>query len=244
LALRRSSSNGAEADILATGEDLKALILKIRRCRQILDRIGRRLDARVVDAVVRATTLSRGDLDNPDRLVALGEELGAWLSEHAPDAAPVVSKVVEDEAHGHALLVRTRLSGSDRFSRLDFELLTSGDFQDLRALTEELADVRQGPFRLGDEDAADLEDLEAVAEAVMAFGRKGLSIQRYKGLGEMNPEQLWDTTMNPDTRTLLQVQPGDEVTTDKIFEVLMGDDVEQRRRFIEDHALEVKHLDV
>ena len=59
-----------------------------------------------------------------------------------------------------------------------------------------------------------------------------------------NPEQLWDTTMNPDTRTLLQVQPGDDVTTNKIFEVLMGDDVEQRRRFIEDHALEVKHLDV
>ena len=230
---------------MATGEDLKALILKIRRCRQILDRLGRRLDARVVDATVRATTLSRGDLDDPDRLLAVGEEIGAWLAEHAPDAAPVVCKVVDDEAHGHALLVRTRLSGSDRFSRVDFELLTSGDFQDLRGLTAELADVREGPFRLGAaDDAAEMKDLEAVADAVMAFGRKGLSIQRYKGLGEMNPEQLWDTTMNPDTRTLLQVQPGDDVTTNKIFEVLMGDDVEQRRRFIEDHALEVKHLDV
>jgi DNA gyrase subunit B len=94
------------------------------------------------------------------------------------------------------------------------------------------------------EEEKKIESFAALIQEVMNQGKKGLEIQRYKGLGEMNPEQLWETTMNPETRTLLQVKVEDAIKADEIFTVLMGDQVEPRREFIQRHALTVTNLDI
>lgn len=101
------------------------------------------------------------------------------------------------------------------------------------------------PYRLKTEDRQwEVPSTAEVVKTILDVGKQGLSIQRYKGLGEMNPAQLWETTMDPEQRTLLRVQLEDMTGVDEIFTVLMGDEVEPRRKFIETHALEVRNLDV
>ena len=90
----------------------------------------------------------------------------------------------------------------------------------------------------------EIQSKEELVNYILALGKKDLSVQRYKGLAEMNPEQLWETTMDPEARTLLKVSIDDAVQTDGIFTILMGDAVEPRRRFIEENALNVKNLDI
>ena len=100
-----------------------------------------------------------------------------------------------------------------------------------------------GPSTKKDESAV-LEDLDSFVEYFLAAGRKGVAVNRYKGLGEMNPDTLWMTTMDPEHRTLLQVRAEDHTEADQMFTTLMGDQVEPRRKFIEDNALDVRNLDV
>jgi DNA gyrase subunit B len=119
------------------------------------------------------------------------------------------------------------------------------EFQKAIELKRSLEIDFPGPFGFGENGSSvPIATREDLLEKVTGMAKKDLTIQRYKGLGEMNPEQLWETTMDPDKRTLLQVRIEDVVETDGIFTVLMGDQVEPRRKFIEDNALDVKNLDV
>src|SRR4029078_1390765 len=123
--------------------------------------------------------------------------------------------------------------------------LSSPEYQRLLALHKSIHEFDQPPFVARTETNTDtLKDRQTLINHIREIGKKDLQISRYKGLGEMNPEQLWETTMDPEKRTLLQVQIKDAVDTDDIFTVLMGDAVEPRRKFIEDNALEVKNLDI
>ena len=113
------------------------------------------------------------------------------------------------------------------------------------ALSDKLSELLgEGAFVQRGERSATVSEFSEVVDWLMIEARKGQSIQRYKGLGEMNPEQLWDTTVNPETRRLLQVKIEDAVKADEIFTTLMGDQVEPRREFIEKNALNVVNLDV
>ena len=148
-----------------------------------------------------------------------------------------------DEEHGLWEIDVTTPSGAKVV--IDWELASHVEFQKAIELYGSLEERMSGPFVFGENGSSEqIETREALLERVLATAKKDLTIQRYKGLGEMNPEQLWETTMNPDKRTLLQVKIDDAVETDQIFTVLMGDAVEPRRRFIEENALDVKNLDV
>jgi DNA gyrase subunit B len=129
--------------------------------------------------------------------------------------------------------------------KIDWNLASYVEFQKAVELRKTLESDFPAPFVLGENGKSEsIDSREELLEKVMTVAKKDLSIQRYKGLGEMNPEQLWETTMDPEKRTMLQVQVEDGIETDSIFTVLMGDQVEPRRKFIEDNALDVKNLDV
>jgi DNA gyrase subunit B len=139
----------------------------------------------------------------------------------------------------------SKLNGASSETLIDRDLLELPEFQRLRRLTDDLKTLGEPPFKIVSGDAElDASNVGEVHSIIMANARKGLDVQRYKGLGEMNPEQLWATTMDPDKRTLLQVKLDDYAAVEEMFSTLMGDEVEQRRKFIEDNALNVRNLDV
>jgi DNA gyrase subunit B len=129
--------------------------------------------------------------------------------------------------------------------RISKELVETVEYQGILDLYKSIAGFETPPFVVhykgGQQELGSKGEL---LHYITSIGKEGLSIQRYKGLGEMNPEQLWETTMDPESRSLFQVQVEDAVVADEIFTILMGDQVEERRRFIEQHALQVENLDI
>ena len=150
-----------------------------------------------------------------------------------------------DEEHTCWVLLVTTHGREAVEIRLDWELLGSSDFQALVRLDQDLVDFKNPPHRLEGKDKTwDFVDLDQLLTFVLEEGQKGITIQRFKGLGEMNPEQLWETTMDPETRTLLKVNIADAGEADDIFTILMGDKVEPRREFIQNNVLELNELDI
>lgn len=152
----------------------------------------------------------------------------------------------QDEEHGtSSVIFRSRRDGVDREIRLDWNLLATAEYRSLAANRLGLEALGAGRFTLVDgEKTQDFEDLDETLGVLYESSKKGVGIQRYKGLGEMNADQLWETTMDPEKRTLLQVRIEDAIAADQIFTILMGDQVEPRREFIVQNALEVQNLDI
>ncbi len=157
----------------------------------------------------------------------------------------ISSVVRKDEEHGlYELSVNFQVNGMSVSCRVNLDLITSAEYQSLYKIHQEL-DAYKAPFQVvGNSDKVKIENESKLLEYLFEHGKKGIVIQRYKGLGEMAPVQLWETTMDPEVRYLLQVSIQDAVEADKVFTILMGEEVESRRNFIEENALEAQNLDI
>jgi DNA gyrase subunit B len=237
-------SDGATLTMAGTGRQFKGKALKeaIRRLERALEHLDR-LDQRgwprdLVQLVIRQGIVGRADIAKDERLVALVAELAAEGYEE-----PTLE---HDEEHGVGVVrVVHNKNGRKRAVELGYDLVRTYEYAQLLELHKHLADFDVPPFHLELDGVKETFDSERdLVGRVYESARHGLSIQRYKGLGEMNADQLWGTTMNPDTRRLLQVRVEDGAEADELFTVLMGDAVEPRREFIEKNALEVVNLDI
>jgi len=153
----------------------------------------------------------------------------------------VESSFTYDEEHSlHELVLK---NGGEK--RINWALAGSAEFKRLRTLNQAIAESDKPPFTIArNGDKAEKENKLSLLNYVLEDAKSAFTITRFKGLGEMNPSQLWDTTMNAETRTLLKVRLEDAVAAEDIFSTLMGENVEQRRKFIEENALDVVNLDI
>ena len=239
LAEARLLPAGAEAPI--EGQALRDLVERARLQRALMLRLAAALPAAMVEQAAIAGAVSVGLLDDNERALAAAARVAARLDAIAPPAERGwQARIVP----GAAEFSRT-LRGITERHRVDGALLRTAEARALDAQARDLAALwdRPGTLRLG-QAAHTVHGPVQLIERVLEHGRKGMTVQRFKGLGEMNPDQLWETTLDPATRTLLEVRIGAAEEAGEIFSTLMGDLVEPRRDFIVENALKVANLDV
>jgi DNA gyrase subunit B len=229
-----------------TGERLTSTLKKLVQFEKNLDAFRRkRQDTVVLRALLLDRELGKQALKDEQRLSETAKAIDAYIEQYHP--ATVRNWAIEkDEEHdAYRLRFDTKWNGIHSSIDIDENFVTAPEFRELHSHSPAILGLDGPDYRIkekGEERA--FSDTGKLVQYVLDLGKKGLSIQRYKGLGEMNPEQLWETTMTPEKRTLLQVTIEDSIKADEIFTILMGDAVEPRRAFIQRHALEVRNLDV
>ena len=241
------SVKSAGASQAIEGRELARALERMVEFKQYYERATRRLggDAQMLSILLESLGGRKGILRKEElnlRKVFQDGDLMAKV-EGALHKAGYKTELTPDEEHGLWEIETVTSTGVNII--VDWNFASYVEFQQAVELYKSLEDELAAPFISGENGSSEeIPTREALLEKVLAAAKKDLSIQRYKGLGEMNPDQLWETTMNPEKRTLLEVKVDDAVETDSIFTVLMGDAVEPRRKFIEDNALDVRNLDV
>ena len=221
-----------------SGRDLRSAILTAEDWNATLHNLEKRgwpADLVVAALDMEARTQASGTPEYAEALVAELLDLGY-----------TEARTELDEEHGVTEVVcRVGVNGRSRESRVGWALTKSGHFRRAGRMLERIAPLRVGPYHLErNGERTTVETLPELVSHLYEIAKKGLNVQRYKGLGEMNPTQLWQTTMDPTSRRLLAVTIEDAAKADELFTILMGDAVEPRRRFIEDNALEARNLDI
>jgi DNA gyrase subunit B len=230
-----------------TGAELIALLKGLIAYEQLLRRFEhRRIDVLALRAVTLEQSLDADSLRDPGRVErGVNASLDVFRRLFPQEPVPDTAITWDEESAAYRAQFSRRKEGLQSRLVLDMPMATSAEYRELRARAQVVKRLGLPPYRLRvKEQMRECPSLVEVIETVKSLGQRGLSIQRYKGLGEMNPEQLWETTMDPTRRVLLQVTLENAYTAEEIFSILMGEQVEPRRQFIEQHALEVRNLDI
>ena len=217
------------------GGELTNFLMALAEYVELFAKLEKRLgDERPINALLRAELGKKMEFENQDKLGLVDRDL---------KAEGFKSTLRLDEEHNLYTLAFSSETLAER--TIDWDLVSSADYKRLLDLHRRVRDLDKPPFIMSTNGTQlAIEDRRQLLEHVMALGKKAFTVQRFKGLGEMNPDQLWQTTMDAEQRFLLQVKVEDQVAANDIFTVLMGDVVEPRRQFIEDNALDVKNLDI
>ena len=229
-----------------TGKPLAEIVKRITQARRVRMQLDKRADRRIVSEFADAQ-LSEADLHDRERLERLEAKVMAEVSRRHGELGQAAPEYKEDVEHGTwEIKFPAGQHGVRRITTINADLVRSPEFIELRKISAELKSKLVEQLQLEHEGAETIEikGWDEIAGQIEELGRKGLQIQRYKGLGEMNAEQLWETTMDPDRRNLLRVKIEEMEEADGIFTKLMGDLVEPRREFIEENALNVRNLDI
>ncbi len=228
---------------------MKGILTKLGRYESLMSMASRRLIHEICCYLVLNADVQDSIFENEDLVSDLSEKLQNYIKECNPDKRTFVSgRVIFDKEHSlYDVLIETRIADIPRTSVVSAAVLPQ--INELKRVRSQMIDIAAEPFRYefqgkNDGTAGSIQTIEELKNFVVEAGRKGAYIQRYKGLGEMNPDQLAETTMDVEKRTLLRVEIEDVIDADKTFTTLMGDEVEPRRDFIQENALNVKNLDV
>jgi DNA gyrase subunit B len=236
-----------DGETLLAGDDLAGVCREYLTVRLTIGRIARRIDPAVCWALSALEPVTMAQLDEEAAAAAHVQALQDYLQKHHNGVTRYQVKVARDDGNRFdGFRIIKSAHGLDTESRLPRSFYESPEYQSMALLSEHLKQLRLNePFTVvrGEKEQA-VDDFSGALDWLMAQSRKGFTMQRYKGLGEMNPDQLWETTMDPAQRRLLKVAVEDDVASDDTFTVLMGDQVEPRREFIEKNAFAVTDLDI
>ncbi|MCP9455893.1 MAG: DNA topoisomerase (ATP-hydrolyzing) subunit B [Nitrospira sp.] len=229
-----------------TSRRLLPILKKMIAFETLLARLNKKpQEAAILRAFVDEPALDRETLKNQEAMAEMIARMKRTLALQWPKAEVSIETAHDEEHQSNKLVCSLQANGVVSQMQVTHEVVGSADFRELQKLAPSAIGLGRPPYRLKTEDRQwEVPSTAEVVKTILDVGKQGLSIQRYKGLGEMNPSQLWETTMDPEQRTLLRVQLEDVTGVDEIFTILMGDEVEPRRKFIETHAMEVRNLDV
>jgi len=229
-----------------TGRRLLPILRKLIAFEGLLAKFGKkRLEPSILRAFVDEPGLGRDLLRNAAALNKVIASAKKTLAITYPKASITLEITGDEEHQSNKVACQIETNAMARSLEVTHELVGSADFRELQKLAPMSMGLGRPPYKIKAKGAEkELPGTSELVQAILEIGKQGLGLQRYKGLGEMNPGQLWETTMNPETRTLLQIRLEDIPGVDDIFSILMGDEVGPRRDFIQAHALEVRNLDV